>query len=88
MNTSLIQTVSATDARARFNELMNLAYYNNATIVVTRMDKPTIKITRADDNNIKPNRDLTPFIGIWADDGDKIKKEMKKFRRDFKFIRE
>lgn len=85
---SLLQTVTASDARARFGELVDSVYYNNATILVLKMGKPVAKITKADFAMTKPNRDLAPFIGIWADDGDKIKKEMKKFRRDFKFIRE
>lgn len=87
MNTSLIQTVSATDARARFNELMNLAYYNNATIVVTRMDKPTVKITRADDSAGVPKRDISDLVGAWGKDGNTIEKNAKKFRKEFKFIR-
>lgn len=85
---TLLQTVTMSDARARFAELVNLAFYNNATIVVTRMDKPTVKITKVDDNAVAPKRDISDLIGAWGKDGDTIAKYAKKFRKEFKFIRE
>lgn len=87
-DTNLALFVSASDARNRFSELADLAYYQNRTVNVLRSGKIFIKIVKADSASVKPNRDLAPFIGIWAEDGDKIKREMRNFRKNFKFIRE
>lgn len=86
-DTNLTLFVSASDARNRFSELADLAYYQNRTVNVLRSGKAFIKIVKADSTMIKPSRDLTPFIGAWDDEeGEKIVKEMKKFRKSFKLF--
>ncbi len=54
---NLLQTVTASDARARFGELLNLVYYRGATIIVTKMGKPVVKITKID--GLKHNKRLS-----------------------------
>jgi antitoxin (DNA-binding transcriptional repressor) of toxin-antitoxin stability system len=85
------KTVSAYDARTRFGEMINLAYYQGMEIIVEKMGKPMVKITKVTADEVKPNRAelIEKYAGIWRDeDLTIVKKEMKKFRKNFKLIRE
>ncbi|MEK7550299.1 MAG: hypothetical protein AAB535_00735 [Patescibacteria group bacterium] len=83
----MLKTISAYEARKNFGELMNLAYYNNYEIVVEKMGKPMIKITKAP-VSLTLEEKIAKYAGAWSnEDTKKIRGSMTEFRRNFKFIK-
>jgi prevent-host-death family protein len=86
----MLKTVSAYEARTNLGELLNLVYYKGIEVVVEKMGKPVVKITR-----IKKEKDKIPkeelikrYAGILTDkEAKEIRKNIKKFRKNFQLIR-
>lgn len=85
----MTKTMSAYEARTKFGELMNLVYYKDIEIIVEKMGKPMIKITKVSTPKKSRAEILAKYAGIWKgnDDMDKIEASMKEFRKNFKLTR-
>lgn len=85
----MTKTVSAYEARTKLGELMNLVYYNNIDIIVEKMGKPIVRITRIGNNDDLLSKEdrRNRFAGIWDNkDGEIIKKYAKNLRKEIKII--
>lgn len=86
----MTKTVSATEARSIFGELLDLVYYQGIGIVIEKMGKPVAKITKVEmkENEIEDKRrKLLALAGIWDNkDGEIIEKYAKKLRREAKIL--
>lgn len=85
----MTKTVSAYEARTKLGELMNLVYYNNIDIIVEKMGKPIVRITKIDKNeDLLSKKDrFKKFAGIWDNkDGEIIKKYAGDLRKKAKII--
>lgn len=83
------KVVSASEVRTKFGEIMNLAYYQGVEFIVEKMGKPVVKITKVEDskNSLSRNELISRFAGVWSNEEVKeIKKNMRKFRKNFKLI--
>jgi len=84
----MTKTYSAYEARKNFGELLNLVYYKDIEVIVEKMGKPVVKISKIKTNKKESREELiAKYSGIWKDDPniDKIEKEMLKFRKNFNF---
>jgi len=86
----MTKKVSAYEARTKLGELMNLVYYRGVEVIVERMGKPMIKLTRVDeslDKNKKTKRSILELAGVWDNkDGAIIEEEARKLRKKAKLI--
>ena len=83
----MTKTYSAYDARTRFGEILNLAYYQGVEIIVERMGKPMVKIIKADDKKTASKELIAKYRGIWNNPlGEKISKRAADFRTSFKIM--
>ncbi|MEK7543704.1 MAG: type II toxin-antitoxin system prevent-host-death family antitoxin [Patescibacteria group bacterium] len=76
-------TVSAMDARKRFGEILNSAFYRGISTVIERKGKPIAKIVPVLDDRVTPGKSLLAYAGMWKDDGDirAMKKAIAHIRR-------
>lgn len=76
-------TVTAMEARKRFGEILNSAFYSGVSTVVERKGKPIAKIVPIINDAALSGKDLSVYAGIWkdADDVMRIKKEVSRLRR-------
>lgn len=76
-------TVTAMEARKRFGEILNSAFYRGISTVIERKGKPIAKVVPVMDDRVAPGKDLFAYAGIWKDAGDvkKMKKEIVRVRR-------
>lgn len=85
----MVKTVSSYEARTNLGELINLAYYQGVEVIVERMGKPMVKITRISDQPISSSQKtaLAKLAGIWKGrDGDVIETTVKEFRKSGKLV--
>ena len=86
----MVKTVSAYEARTNLGELINLAYYQGVEIIIEKMGKPMVKLTKVDKKEEKIEdyeKKIRRFTGIWANkDGKIIEKYARKFRKEFKLL--
>jgi|GEM_PF-3056610 len=85
----MTKTVSAYEARTKLGELMNLVYYKNIDIIVEKMGKPIVKITKIDEKSTGESyRDkIVRFAGAFSDkDAEIIRKYATKLRKEAKII--
>ena len=73
----MTKTVSAYEARTNLGELINLAYYQGAEIVVKRMGKPMVKIVRIDKDEKKQTHSRKTQLSRKA----RIRKNIKKVQK-------
>jgi len=86
----MIKTVSAYEARTNLGELLNLVYYKDVEVVVEKMGKPVVRITRIEKERDKISKEelIKRYTGILTDEEAKeIRKNIKKFRKNFQLIR-
>lgn len=84
----MLKTVSAYEARTNFGELLNLAYYSNYEIVVEKMGKPMVKITKANrpsNKTLSVSEVLDKYAGAW--NNSEMGRYTKSFRKNFKLIK-
>lgn len=78
----MTKTMSAYEARTNFGELLNLVYYKDIDVIVEKKGKPMVKIIKAPiDKGLTFEEKVAKYAGIWADEGEAIKKEALKLRR-------
>lgn len=84
----MTKTVSAYEARTNLGEITNLVYYRGIDVVVKKMDKPMVKITRFAEPKKKTSKEnLLRLAGVWNNkDGEIIEKYAKNLRAEGKFI--
>ncbi|MEK7578070.1 MAG: hypothetical protein AAB492_05710 [Patescibacteria group bacterium] len=86
----MIKTISAYEARKNFGELMNLAYYKDYEIIVEKMGKPMIKITKvahATSKAVSRSEIMAKYLGVWdAHNSKEIVTSAKFFRKSFKIF--
>ena len=76
-------TVSAMEARKRFGEILNSAFYRGISTVIERKGRPIAKVVPVMDDRVAPGKDLLAYAGIWKDAGDvtRMKKAITRLRR-------
>lgn len=82
----MTKIMSAYEARTNFGELLNLVYYKEIDVIVEKKGKPMIKIIKApvDNKGLAFEEKLAKYAGIWANEGEAIKKEAMKLRKTAK----
>lgn len=87
---TMVKTVSSYEARTNLGELINLAYYQGVEVIVERMGKPMVKITRISNQPqilYSKKTAIGSLTGVWkGKDGDVIKAAIKEFRRNGRLI--
>lgn len=76
-------TVTAMEARKRFGEILNSAYYRGESTVIERKGKPIAKVVPVLSDMPSQNEDLFTYFGIWKNRKGvaKMKKEIMKFKQ-------
>lgn len=76
-------TISAMEARKRFGEILNSAFYRGISTVIERKGKPIAKVVPIQNDRIAPRKDFLAYAGIWKDVGDVLtmKKTITRLRR-------
>jgi len=71
------------EARRRFGEILNSAFYRGISTVIERKGKPIAKVVPVIDDRVAPQKDILSYAGIWkdADDVRSMKKEIVRLRR-------
>lgn len=75
--------VSAMEARKRFGEILNSAFYRGISTVIERKGKPIAKVVPIPNDRIAPRKDFLAYAGIWKDADDMLtmKKTISRLRR-------
>jgi prevent-host-death family protein len=85
MNSGTYTTVTVSEARDRFAELVDRASLTGETFLVEKYGRPRVKITSLD---MADKIDPMSLAGVWDNKtGDKIAKYAKQLRKTAKFIR-
>lgn len=76
-------TVTAMEARKRFGEILNSAFYRGISTVIERKGKPVAKVVPILDDRVVPGKNLLAYAGIWKDASDVLtmKKAIVRLRR-------
>lgn len=75
-------TVSATEARNNFFELLNMVLYGKKIVMVEKNKMPAVRIIRAETKSWKElEKALDKTYGIWRDVPEKEFKRMERFVR-------
>jgi len=86
----MTRRVSAYEARTKLGELMNLVYYRGIEVIVEKMGRPMVKLTRVDESiekETKTKDDILSLAGVWENkSGEIIEENVKKLRKKSKFI--
>lgn len=71
------------EARKRFGEILNSAFYRGISTVIERKGKPIAKVVPMLDDRVVPDKDILAYAGIWKDAGDVLmmKKMIGRLRR-------
>lgn len=82
----MTKTVSAYEARTNLGELLNLVYYKGDTVIIEKMGKPMVKLTKIDTLKKRVGKDVKNWAGIWDNkDGELIEKYALDLRKSGKF---
>lgn len=75
-------TVTAMEARKRFGEILNSAFYRGISTVIERKGRPIAKVVPILDDRIAPGKDLFAYAGMWKEAGDitRMKKAIARLR--------
>lgn len=76
-------TVTAMEARKRFGEILNSAFYRGISTVIERKGKPVAKVVPILDDRVVPGKNFLAYAGIWKDASDVLtmKKAIVRLRR-------
>lgn len=76
-------TITAMEARKRFGEILNSAFYRGISTIIERKGKPVAKIVPILDDRVVLTKNLLSYAGIWKDAGDilAMKKAITRLRR-------
>lgn len=82
----MIKTVSAYEARTNLGELLNLVYYKGDTVIIEKMGKPMVKLTKIDTFKKIVGKGIKNWAGIWNNkDGELIEKYVLDLRKSGEF---
>ncbi len=83
----MTKTISAYQARTNLGEILNLVYYKGDTVIIEKMGKPMVKITKVDTSKKKSFRNKKKWVGIWDSlDGKLIEKYALTLREKGKIV--
>lgn len=76
-------TVTAMEARKRFGEILNSAFYRGVSTVIERKGKAIAKVVPMLDDRMAPRKDMLTYAGIWNNERDilMMKKAIARARR-------
>ena len=76
-------TVTAMEARKRFGEILDSAFYRGISTVIERKGKPIAKVVPILGDRAAPGKNLLAYAGIWSDTGEvtRMKKAVARLRR-------
>lgn len=84
---SMTKIISAYEARTNLGEILNLVYYRGDTVIIEKMGKPMVKLTKVDISTKKTIRDKKRWVGIWDNkDGGLIEKYALDLRNSGKIL--
>ena len=61
----MTKTISAYEARTNLGEILNLVYYRGDTVIIEKMGKPMVKLTRVDVSWKKSKKGILNWAGSW-----------------------
>lgn len=62
----MTKTVSAYEARTNLGEILNLVYYKGDTVIIEKMGKPMVKLTKVGTSKKKTGLNKKRWAGIWS----------------------
>lgn len=71
------------EARKRFGEILNSAFYRGISTIIERKGRPIAKVVPVMDDRVVPRKDFLAYAGIWRDAEDitNMKKAIGRLRR-------
>lgn len=75
--------VTAIEARRRFGEILNNAFYRGASTTIERKGKPVARIVPLMDDTLRVSKNIALYAGIWKNKRDILlmKREALRLRR-------
>ena len=61
----MTKTVSAYEARTNLGEILNLVYYKGDTVIIEKMGKPMVKLTKVTTTKKSAGLDKKKWAGAW-----------------------
>lgn len=84
----MTQTISATNARNNFGDIMNQVIYQDATFVIEKYGEPQIKLVPLSRGHKKRSKNYLQFAGtLHEKDALDLRKKIKAHRTSFQFTR-
>lgn len=61
----MTKTISAYQARTNLGEILNLVYYKGDTVIIEKMGKPMVKLTKVTTTKKKIGKNKKRWAGVW-----------------------